>query len=306
MGRAPSSKSFPELAVFNRRKQVAAVCYRAGKRGIQFLLVQTRSGRWIFPKGGVESGLTNAQSAALEAFEEAGVHGRIEEIPFTRYFRRRPNAVSARDESRSRRILELESPVVAYLCEVTRLEAPQEANRNPTWLSAEKAKHSLAEDRSATFGAELCDVVDRALLRIQRLGGIARNASDRTHSEHMYKDSLREVRFERLASGPAREHRFGSANGRHSLQLSGSRRATTASEADLQSHPLRLLQSGTPDEISRPILGLGPGEKQDASPSGHSLGIDKAIAVPTKTGSRPSNKRKTRSKTTSPVERWLN
>jgi len=58
-----------------------------GGRGIEFLLVQTRGGRWIFPKGGVERGLTRAQSAALEAFEEAGVHGRIEAAAFARYFK---------------------------------------------------------------------------------------------------------------------------------------------------------------------------------------------------------------------------
>ncbi len=62
----------------------------------EFLLVQTRGGRWIFPKGGVEPGLTHAQSAALEAFEEAGVHGRMEEIPFARYFRRKADTAIAK------------------------------------------------------------------------------------------------------------------------------------------------------------------------------------------------------------------
>ena len=52
-------------------EQVAAVCYRVADGGIEFLLVQTRGGRWTFPKGGVEPGLTRAQTAALEAFEEA-------------------------------------------------------------------------------------------------------------------------------------------------------------------------------------------------------------------------------------------
>src|SRR5882672_1187772 len=71
-------------------EQVAAICYRIGKRGIEFLLVRTRGGRWTFPKGSVESGLTHAQAAALEAFEEAGVHGRIEEAAFARYVRVKP------------------------------------------------------------------------------------------------------------------------------------------------------------------------------------------------------------------------
>src|SRR5262252_11148261 len=69
--------------------QVAAVCYRVRKRGIEFLLVETRKGRWTFPKGSAEPGLTHAQAAALEAYEEAGVHGRMEEEPFARYTRRK-------------------------------------------------------------------------------------------------------------------------------------------------------------------------------------------------------------------------
>ena len=87
MGVDTSAKVPATVTASEKAQQVAAVCYRIRKRGIEFLLIQTRGGRWIFPKGGVESGLTHAQSAALEAFEEAGVHGRMEEIPFTRYFR---------------------------------------------------------------------------------------------------------------------------------------------------------------------------------------------------------------------------
>src|ERR1039458_5649248 len=71
-------------------EQVAAVCYRVRSGAIEFLLVRTRGGgRWTFPKGSAEPGLTHAQAAALEAFEEAGVHGRIEEASFTRYVRRK-------------------------------------------------------------------------------------------------------------------------------------------------------------------------------------------------------------------------
>src|SRR5271169_3005360 len=74
-----SSTKFVRLAELRRLKeceQVAAVCYRRRGGNIEFLLVKTGKGRWIFPKGSVEPGLTHAQAAALEAFEEAGVHGR--------------------------------------------------------------------------------------------------------------------------------------------------------------------------------------------------------------------------------------
>jgi 8-oxo-dGTP pyrophosphatase MutT (NUDIX family) len=146
-----------ELRKLKQCEQVAAVCYRVRMGVIEFLLVQTGKGRWIFPKGSVEPGLTHAQAAALEAFEEAGVHGRIEEASFTRYLRRRRNEGSG----------EKEPAVNAHLCEVMRQVPPQEAGRNPTWFSADKAKRQLKEDRNVEFGAELARVVDRAAARIK-------------------------------------------------------------------------------------------------------------------------------------------
>ena len=156
----PSPKFFRVSQVRRLQKcqKVAAVCYRIRSRGVEFLLVQTRGGRWTFPKGGVEPGLTHAQAAALEAYEEAGVHGRMEEASFTRYFHCKRGRSAA---------IELE--VSAHLCEVLRLGPPQEFNRNRTWFSAEKAKRHLREDRSPDYGAELARVVDRAMVRIQRL-----------------------------------------------------------------------------------------------------------------------------------------
>lgn len=152
-----------ELRKLRECEKVAAVCYRV-RGGIEFLLVQTGKGRWIFPKGSAEPGLTHAQAAALEAFEEAGVHGRMEEASFTRYVRRK------RGEARNSaaRSAAKETVVNAHLCEVLRLVPPQEADRNPTWFSAEKAKRRLQEDRPPDFGAELARVVDRAVSRIQR------------------------------------------------------------------------------------------------------------------------------------------
>ena len=146
-------------------EQVAAVCYRVRKSGIEFLLVQTRGGRWTFPKGSAEPGLTHAQAAALEAFEEAGVHGRMEEISFTRYVRRKQGG--EQDSAIGSPVKEL--VVNAHLCEVLRLDPPQESGRNPTWFSAEKAMRRLRADRAADHADELARVAERAVSRIQRL-----------------------------------------------------------------------------------------------------------------------------------------
>ena len=159
-----SSARFFRLAELRRLRkceQVAAVCYRLRGRDIEFLLVQTRKGRWTFPKGSAMPGLTHAQAAALEAFEEAGVHGRMEEASFTRYIQPK--------RGNMQRSVVTELAVSAHLCEVMRLGPPQEFNRNPTWFPAEKTKRRLREDREPDFGAELARVVDRAINRVRRL-----------------------------------------------------------------------------------------------------------------------------------------
>jgi len=191
MSAGSSARVSRALKLSRQRQQVAAVCYRIRGSALEFLLVQTRGGRWIFPKGGVEPGLTHAQSAALEAFEEAGVHGRIEKIPFARYFRRKPQTSPAKATSPAVAVsTDAELPVAAHLCEVTRLERPQESNRNPSWFPADKAKQRLLKDRPPEFGAELVRVVDRATARIQRL-------HDHHHApQPAQTDGLQKVRLE--------------------------------------------------------------------------------------------------------------
>lgn len=72
----------PETPVAPRR-QVAALCWRVGAGGaIEILLVTSRdTGRWVTPKGGRMRGLTDDQSAAQEALEEAGVEGVVDGAP---------------------------------------------------------------------------------------------------------------------------------------------------------------------------------------------------------------------------------
>jgi len=126
---------------------------------MEFLLIQTRGGRWTFPKGGLEPGLTYAQAAALEAVEEAGVHGRMETFSFARYL--------ARKRSGKRGFGRTELAINAHLCEVLYLAPPQESRRNRTWFSAEKAKRRLRHNRNREDATELARVLDRAVHRIQ-------------------------------------------------------------------------------------------------------------------------------------------
>jgi 8-oxo-dGTP pyrophosphatase MutT (NUDIX family) len=141
-----------------KRIQVAAVCYRLRDGDPEFLLVRTRSGRWTFPKGGVDGDATYAEAAAREAYEEAGVEGRIEHEPFHYYFH------SKRERFRSHQSV---VPVQAHLCEVDRLVPPIEDHRDPTWFKADKARRRLRENRSPELAGEVVQVIDRALDRIR-------------------------------------------------------------------------------------------------------------------------------------------
>ncbi len=146
-----------DLRRLKQWEKVAAVCYRLRPSGIQFLLVQTRRGRWTFPKGHVEPGLTHAQAAALEAFEEAGVHGRMQEAPFAHYALPRDRKASAPIR------------ISAHLCEVSRLESPPEPGRNRTWFPPESAKQRLRERRKPDESAPMVRVLERAVTHILRL-----------------------------------------------------------------------------------------------------------------------------------------
>lgn len=59
-------------------RQSAALPYTVIDSRVVFLLVTSRrTGRWIFPKGSISSGMTPWDSAAKEALEEAGVTGTV-------------------------------------------------------------------------------------------------------------------------------------------------------------------------------------------------------------------------------------
>ncbi|WP_018181776.1 NUDIX hydrolase [Kaistia granuli] len=60
-------------------QQFGALPWRRDKKGdVRILLVTSRErGRWLCPKGWIVEGRTAAESAAQEAFEEAGVFGDI-------------------------------------------------------------------------------------------------------------------------------------------------------------------------------------------------------------------------------------
>lgn len=66
--------------------QYGAIPYRVVEGKVVFLLITSRrSANWVFPKGSPMEGLTPHETAAEEAWEEAGVRGEIEEEPIGSY-----------------------------------------------------------------------------------------------------------------------------------------------------------------------------------------------------------------------------
>ena len=74
--RSESRKSVSARAI-----QFAALPYRPkGKSELEVMLITSRdTGRWIIPKGWPKNGIPPHDAAAEEAFEEAGVAGKISE-----------------------------------------------------------------------------------------------------------------------------------------------------------------------------------------------------------------------------------
>ncbi|TPW27457.1 NUDIX hydrolase [Pararhizobium mangrovi] len=72
------------MFVLPPRLQFAALCWRrAAREGTcEILLITSRgTGRWVVPKGWPMKGAEAAAIAAMEAHEEAGVRGRVEQAP---------------------------------------------------------------------------------------------------------------------------------------------------------------------------------------------------------------------------------
>lgn len=118
--------------------QVAALCWRLHKGQVQVLLVTSReTGRWVLPKGWPMQGLTAEAAAAREAWEEAGVHGKISAIPIGSYCY----------DKILRDTRPLGCAVAVYPLRVHSLKPrfPERKQRRRKWFSAEIASHHVAE-----------------------------------------------------------------------------------------------------------------------------------------------------------------
>ena len=117
--------------------QSAALCYRVKADGPQILLVTSRrAGRWIIPKGWLINGLNPHQTAAREAWEEAGVSGLCgtESLGRFAYVKNRPNKPSALC------VVDVFPLYVQHLA----AQFPEVAERRRKWFSPKKAAQRVA------------------------------------------------------------------------------------------------------------------------------------------------------------------
>ena len=107
--------------------------YRTRNGEIEVLLVtsSTRK-RWIIPKGHIEPNMTARDSAAKEAYEEAGVRGRVQHVPLGRYRHDSPQEPAV---------------VEVYLMVVETMLAawPEAHRRERRWMRLHEARDHILE-----------------------------------------------------------------------------------------------------------------------------------------------------------------
>jgi len=123
--------------------QAGALCLRTRPDGRpEVLLVRTlTTGRWVVPKGWPEEGLTLAETAAIEAWEEAGIRGIVRPAPVG----------SFSHVKRNRDGMSLRCRVQVFVIDVAEVadDYPEAGRRDRRWMSPRKAAATVASGELA-------------------------------------------------------------------------------------------------------------------------------------------------------------
>ena len=126
------------------RTQFGTLCYRHHQGRVQILLISSRGvGRWVIPKGWPMDEKTPAEAAAVEAFEEAGVKGKVYEACLGIYSTMREAAGNG-DEM-------ITCIVAIFPLKVKQIlkEYPEAGERKRQWFSPKKASTLIDEPELA-------------------------------------------------------------------------------------------------------------------------------------------------------------
>jgi 8-oxo-dGTP pyrophosphatase MutT (NUDIX family) len=140
-------------------EQFATVPWRIGRTGaVEILLVTSRTSRhWLLPKGWLVRGKTALESAEIEAFEEAGVAGKIRNKPIGTFAY---NKVLKTGET-------LPCRVTVFSLKVKKLldEWPEALQRERGWFDIAAAADAVYEPQLRDFLLGLSRSEPIALLR---------------------------------------------------------------------------------------------------------------------------------------------
>jgi len=131
-------RALRHLDAAGRPIQAAALPWRVGDGGdVELLLVTGRGGRsWIVPKGWPMRGKSLAGSAAQEAWEEAGVRGRVGERPLGRFHHRKDHPLLGR--------VEFSVLLFPLAVDAEAEEWPERGQRARRWLPRGEAARTVA------------------------------------------------------------------------------------------------------------------------------------------------------------------
>lgn len=131
-------------------QQIGALCWRMHRGKIEVLLITSRdTGRWVIPKGWTMPDRNEAEAAAQEAWEEAGVTGALTPRSLGSY---------GYDKVMKPGIL-LPCTVAVYPIRVGQLadRFPERKERRRKWFSADKAARKVAEPSLRNILAHLSE-----------------------------------------------------------------------------------------------------------------------------------------------------
>ena len=109
---------------------------RSKKKPEVLLVTGRRSGRWMIPKGWPMPGKSLADSAAQEAFEEAGIKGKIEPTPIGSFRHVKQHLLFG--------MLEVDIFVHALAVERELGNWPEKGERNRKWFAIDEAAERVA------------------------------------------------------------------------------------------------------------------------------------------------------------------
>ena len=140
MGNAKAAPiSFTHSTRREVRTQFGARPWRRKDDKVQVMMITSRgTGRWIIPKGWPVPGQSPAEAAATEAFEEAGVTGKVSEIPLGMYSYTKTEVPNQGD---------LPCMVALFPLKVKKKHAtfPERTERRRKWMSPKKAAKLVDE-----------------------------------------------------------------------------------------------------------------------------------------------------------------